>query len=62
MLKPFNALRAGKVLEQTDGVAEMWIRCGRAERMVPDEVLDIVQEVARQPMKPKRGRPRKVVA
>lgn len=38
MLKPFNALKAGQVLEQTDGVAELWIHCGRAERMVPEPV------------------------
>ncbi len=62
MLQPFNALKAGVVLQQTDGVAEMWIQCGRAERMVPDEVLTVMEEVQRQPVKRKRGRPRKVVA
>jgi len=53
MLKPFNALKAGQVLEQTDGVAEMWIHCGRAERMVPENTLDV--EV----IPKRRGRPRK---
>jgi hypothetical protein len=41
MLKPFRALKAGKVLEQTDGVAEMWIHCGRAERMVPEPTVTV---------------------
>lgn len=53
MLKPFNALKAGQVLEQTDGVAELWIHRGRAERMVPEQVI----EVATVPKR--RGRPRK---
>ena len=41
MLKPFRALKVGAVLEQTDGVAEMWIRSGRAERMVPEETVEV---------------------
>lgn len=53
MLKPFRALKAGTVLEQTDGVAEMWIRSGRAERMVPEEVVEVAMTSGR------RGRPRK---
>jgi hypothetical protein len=43
MLKPFNALKAGQVLDQTDGVAELWIHCGRAERMVPEETVTVVK-------------------
>jgi hypothetical protein len=50
MLKPFNALKAGTVLEQTDGVAELWIHCGRAERMVPEPVIAVTPK--------RRGRPR----
>lgn len=53
MLKPFNALKAGQVLEQTDGVAEMWIHRGRAERMVPEETLEVTTTPRR------RGRPRR---
>ena len=52
MLKPFRALKAGVVLEQTDGVAEMWIRSGRAERMVPPPVVEV--EVSAQPQRPGR--------
>ena len=54
MLKPFRALKVGQVLEQTDGVAEFWINQGRAERMVPDTIVEVA---ARKP----RGRPRKTV-
>ncbi len=47
MLKPFNALKAGVVLEQTDGVAEMWIHSGRAERMVPEQVVEVADSSPR---------------
>lgn len=47
MLKPFNALKAGVELEQTDGVAEMWIHSGRAERMVPEPTVEVVQQPPR---------------
>jgi hypothetical protein len=52
MLKPFRALNAGKVLDQTDGVAELWIHCGRAERMIPETTVT----VDAQPAHPRRGR------
>lgn len=35
MLRPRNALKAGQEAEVPDGVAEMWIHSGVAERMVP---------------------------
>ncbi len=41
MLKPFRALKVGAVLEQADGVAEMWIHSGRAERMVPPPMVEV---------------------
>ena len=51
MLRPFRGLKAGKVLEVTDGVGELWIRQRKAkrvqlvpqietERMVPQESHD----------------------
>ena len=47
MLKPFRALKVGVILDQADGVAEMWINCGRAERMVPEATLGIRQRRSR---------------
>jgi len=41
MLKPFQALKEGQVLDQTDGVAELWIHNSRAERMVPVETVEV---------------------
>lgn len=55
MLKPFRALKAGKVLEQTDGVAELWIHCGRAERMVPEPTVTVDAMPANPP---RRRRPK----
>jgi len=46
MLKPFNALKAGQVLDQTDGVAEFWIQSGRAERLVPPEKVQVTHKKA----------------
>jgi hypothetical protein len=54
MLKPFRALKAGVVLKQTDGVAEMWIHSGRAERMVPEETVDVA--VTSEPRRQRRKR------
>ena len=51
MLKPFNALKAGQELEQTDGVAELWIACGRAERLVPPETVTITPAAKRKRIK-----------
>ncbi len=39
MLKPRNALKSGHIFEQTDGVAEMWINSGVAERIVPQRMV-----------------------
>ena len=41
MLRPFNALKPGQVAEVGDGVAEFWIQCGRAQRMVPTETIEV---------------------
>ena len=60
MLKPFNALKAGTILEQSDGVAEMWIHSGRAERMVPEPpALDVT--INRPPKRSGYSRSRKRV-
>ncbi len=44
MLKPRNALKAGRVATVADGVAEMWIHSGVAERMVPAHTVDVMVE------------------
>ena len=44
MLKPRNALKAGSVATVADGVAEMWIHSGVAERMVPQHAVDVTFE------------------
>ncbi len=44
MLKPRNALKVGRVAEVPDGVAEMWIHSGVAERMVPQHDVDVTFE------------------
>ena len=54
MLKPFNALKAGVVADVGDGVAEFWIQCGRAERLVPPETIEV--QVAKPQRKETRGR------
>ncbi|HUT92649.1 MAG TPA: hypothetical protein VMY37_24365 [Thermoguttaceae bacterium] len=64
MLKQHRAIPVGHILEQTDGVAEYWIRTGKAIRLVPDQTVEVeVEETARerpepQP-EPQRKRPRK---
>jgi len=60
MLKPFNALKAGTILDQSDGVAEMWIQCGRAERMVP-ETPAVEATVKRPPKRSGKSRSKKRV-
>jgi len=57
MLKPRNALKAGKVAEVPDGVAEMWIHSGVAERMVPTPMV----EISRHPKRSGKTRSRKRV-
>ncbi len=48
MLRSFNALKVGQTAEVGDGVAEFWIQCGRAQRMVPTETIEV------RPSKPTR--------
>ena len=60
MLRPRNALKVGRVADVPDGVAEMWIHSGVAERMVPDApALDV--QIERRPKRSGKTRSRKRV-
>ncbi len=65
MLKPRNALRVGKILDQDDGVAEMWIASRVAERVLPERMVPdppaIDVQVGRPPKRSGHSRSRKRV-
>ncbi len=52
--KPWGMRPAGSILDVSEGVADLWIKQGRCETMVPPQVVEIAIESTVDRRQPRR--------